>query len=733
MSGSEIQAEFALFPVSTTRWKIAEYQAIAENNFPGMIVRGFSDYETFHSAIEDEDTLEKNLAKKQSEAQKKANEIRDNPEPFFAKLKASGIWFKGGDRAAMYRSVVLVDDTTIAFPEDLWNAMHPMLKKLVVPEALKASPWSCPDEPNKSWVSFADIGPALGAIGHKRFWGIVNKAAQNLPQYKNKPVKIYNQISCAFEVLGAVKEAPYGTVSACTPMYVTKVGDDYQPATPIPTAENYTYLSPSNPTKSIGDHYGSFLLNHSTRKVIMDQLCAVLRESKEEIPADAKLVLTPKALYDHGLHDTFATRKRNVVLVGTEDSEAASLRLNDSAYNVRKIFMPNGQQKFMGLNPQEDFTDMVSLDFSFGHADALVFQPFDPSNEKARDLQFMMLRNALVAKALDPRYQHVPLVVMNKDGCYDAALDSHVAYAVSGYNKAFIRHPVLEYAARGNPIVGDPNIQHIPFQHMDVLSGKDGLGSAANDILSFRLNGYHRVLPVAPRKSTSGGKEREKEFFTATVFASASSDKLLDHENARAIGEFLAKQCIGICTGGGNQHLMFASVEAYNKHRVPEASWFGCASTYDIVEVETMYGKLPTCDRWELHERIGPRMNMLFESPLGISVGGGDGTGQETDLFYLRMKYAQPGSDFANKTLLFVGNDSAMHAEIKSIVGENDFRLLKANPYALADKGVYLVETAKEAEPIIKNAQTMFYENLYRPEAPAKSRITHEGPLPKVA
>jgi hypothetical protein len=260
----------------------------------------------------------------------------------------------------------------------------------------------------------------------------------------------------------------------------------------------------------------------------------------------------------------------------------------------------------------------------------------------------------------------------------------------------------------------------------------EALDGAAFEVLRFRLDNYIRADPPACEwQNPCGGTKKPADYFGVTVFASATSDKLADYNNGFAIGRYLRnfKKGAALCTGGGDQHAMGAILVGYERDKNDKESrhHLTCASTPDIVKVETIYGRLPPeCDRWELHEKIGTRIETLYDNDLFISIPGGDGTGQEVNGILLKKLNNDP--EMLGKPMIFVGNTASMHAEIASIIGKDSLDKLRENPYALDHLEIYLVPTAQAAQPIIRS----YYEAFHAKRQTALD-LVHKHDVPVAA
>ncbi|MDD3370433.1 MAG: hypothetical protein PHE27_01270 [Alphaproteobacteria bacterium] len=733
MSSVDSPVDFLLLVASLTPRKTKEYETLVANaNIKGHVA-ALNDFEEFHSPVEDEDSLAKNLAKKESEAEKAVKRFRKGGRDhasFMKRVRESGIEFKGGLATAMDRIVVMVDDTTTAIPKDIWFAMLPELKKLVVPDSLKASECHFKEE-IKEYMCVADIGPITSSIGQEGFWRLVAKTADNITDrkgnyvYRGKPIKVYDQVSCAFRRIGAPEEAPFKTVYAHRPLYVYRPPKNYTPPEKILRSEHFL-CPPDTPTTPVYKRYGTYLLKQSMRKSIVDQMHTILMPELKNVRPHA---LT-KQEFAQAAKETTPPHPRTVVVFTDHTGTLDAAEYGLSGYNVKKILLPGNGKSFEELNKKETLTKALSLNFSFGNADALLFLPFDHNNDELRAYNNLMIRSAHVAEALNSCYHHTPMIVVNKNGCFDGINESHYAGALGGYNKDFNRHPIHDGLQTHEKIVSSTGIEHESLYYMDVLTvGDSGCADAIEDILKFRFKKYHHISRNKPRDAIIGGEERPEDLFGTTIFASASSDKKIDWDIGKELGRFLGRHDIALCTGGGDQHLMYAPIEGYEETRTKGKSHLSCVSTHDIVYVETAYGHLPECDYWELHEDIGPRIETLMRSQMLISIGGGDGTEQEIAYAALKMKYLSTANEAnAGKTLLFVGQDPAMLAGIKCIVGDKDFKRMQKNPYALGDKGIYYAPHADAAKLIILRAKHQFMEN--KKSVTPMQRPAHEQAVP---
>jgi len=367
----------------------------------------------------------------------------------------------------------------------------------------------------------------------------------------------------------------------------------------------------------------------------------------------------------------------------------------------------------------------------------MIFAPFNANDEAARLYNYSRLNDAFVAKALDPALTFAPILVLNFNGCYSPMLEAHYACARDGKNKEFIRPAIFDDLAEGQSIISSDKVEHIRAQYCDILNSTDwdALDGAAFEVLRFRLNNYRRAELSECKSQTPffkcGGEARSSDRFAITVFASASSDAKADNDNAEAIGRYSREIDADVLTGGGDQHAMGSILVGCGKNEKTDDSklHLTCVSTRDIVKVETMYGRLPPgSDYWELHEKIGPRIDTLLKGDLFVALSGGDGTMQEA-FCVLAKKYAGD-PEMINKPLIFVGNSAAIHAQIASAIGKENLDKLRENPFAMDDMGIYLVPSTYAAQPIIRSYYERFNAKRHTAlDAAQNTKIPASAPI----
>ena len=622
----------------------------------------------------------------------------------------------------MYRTYVMADDTTSALPKDIWDLLFPVLRaEHVVESSLKATPHRFKEEPHEEYMSVIDIGPILASVGQGEFWELVRRTAAKIDRYKKgAPIPVYHQVSSAVTRLSDSKRAPLTILKAHTALQVytpNGLEGTVTSASPIPITEDFLCLR-GDPERPLSAHYDTFLLEESTRSKILTKLNALVERNEASIPTDPMGYFEASRYIYHRTTQKFRTQKKLIgklkLVQPTEGfEEAPSFRT--SSFQVRKRV----SRQVWEDKPNQDFLNALSMDFDFGeetgHADALILAPFDATNAEQRTYNSVMFDSVQVAKATDRRYHPVPVVIMNYKGCWDHKIGhdigAHFHYARSGFNKDVIRRPVHDGLRQGERIVNASDIEHIPLFYGDVLSGDDlpKLIAARNDVLNFRLRDYYRI-ETKRHGFRSGGTPRPEELYTATVFASACSDKLVDQKNGFAVGRMLGELKMGITSGGGDQHLMVEPLLGYNETRQAGCSHSTCVSTHSIVKSETKEGRIATCDYWEMHDLMGDRLYTLLKSGhMYISIGGGNGTGMETGASILLMKHLAPKL-MRDRLIVYIGEDPSMYAEISSICGEKALNALRQNSYAMSNQGIFLFPEAAKAEPLLRASRDNYYE-----------------------
>ncbi|MDD3030490.1 MAG: hypothetical protein PHS57_09520 [Alphaproteobacteria bacterium] len=739
----------ALFLFGTsTQWKIEEMATIASFCSQGAVkVQPLSYYRLFHSAVEDQSTALKNLIKKVTEVEATFSSFRQKESTgrsiFKQVLASEQIDFVGGDDMADYRTYSLTDDTTVNIPSDIWKAILPELRKRVVPGSLKADVWP----KRKGYVAVADIGPIFGAVGHEFFWTLVRNAASKIKKYEKKPLIIYNHVTCSIQSLSDEDGVPFKTIESFVPVRVRDFKDS-EPRPLIPTSEFYLCRENDPEQRPLSETYTKYLLEESPRRKIWDQMVKFLEE-REELFSKKDLIreIRNNAHFSREGEALCRSGGRELLKI-VQPSVGGSF-----GKNVGRTFGKNVGRAKVHIcaypNPQTEqdaqyLIDARAMKFHFRKKDiaefpdAIIFAPFDPHDEAARRYNLARLNDALVAKELDPALTYVPLIVMNYGGCYDSALKAHAAYARDGYSKEFVRPEVFDGVKEGGSFLSGLGVVHTPLQFCDVLTSRnwDALDAAAFELLDKRLAYYRRREAIedpmvdllgrsAPGVILGGTKKPDflcgpspsgkddayvtQPCFCVTVFASASSDRLSGDNNARVLAEFLSDSKMALCTGAGDQHTMGALIEGYKVK-----THLTGASTKGIVKVETVNGRIPSqCDYWELHDDIGARIEMLVNTgDLYVSVGGGDGTGQETTTVLLGLLNDDPR--MRGKAMIFVGDTPSMYAEIENILGADMLKAMQKNPYALEDLGIYLVSSAEKAKPII----TAYYDRFLTSKIP---------------
>ncbi|MCL2473443.1 MAG: hypothetical protein FWF23_00845 [Alphaproteobacteria bacterium] len=432
----------------------------------------------------------------------------------------------------------------------------------------------------------------------------------------------------------------------------------------------------------------------------------------------------------------------NVLIVCCESARARY-------YNTpaQKIIVPSGYKtSYEKLNKGRTLTDAISARFNTTNPDAIIFTPFDIENEAERCYMYILLRSVIVAKVIDPAYKNVPVIVHNENGCYDAVIESHTAYALGGYNRSFIRNYESEGLGRNEKLVISDRVKHIGYNYFDALSynriNREEAKQIGAELLNFRLINYERLhQPIPDIRHNYNAPKVDIDLCSATVFASASSDKKEDYLKATELGNFLREHEFALCTGGGDKHSMGWVRDGYLdlKFHCMKQMYLIHASTRRLAKNETKHGFMPDCDEPSLYDDIGYRLERLLTSDIIISIGGGDGTGQESAYFYLQQKINR--SEFKDKALVFIGEDPSMLKEIESIIGTEKLNILKQNPRGLEKENIFLFPRVKNAKPMLLELKQRWKEKkeykIYRQaiksitnkEAPKLSKKPAEIPL----
>ncbi|MDE1900814.1 MAG: hypothetical protein KGI37_04105 [Alphaproteobacteria bacterium] len=630
----------------------------------------------------------------------------------------------------------MADDTTQAFPKAIWDIVRPQLAaEHIIATSLKAAPVTIDGQ---EMVSVTDIGPILAAVGQAKFWQMVRHAAAQVEPYKSgAPVTVYHEVLCALVCAADPIDAPYKLLSARKPfnLYTPNglLGNvDVPVSDRIVTADHFLCL-PGRPDESLASIYDTYVFNDSARRDIHDQAWAYIKEREADINAH---FAAPAGL--SSANDNFKASGQSLVTLGRKDIKrkarrARAMEMSSGPSDGRDHYkigntrvervdflsgLASAQRPDDTARLDEGFLNAKSMRFEFAgqknatHPDIVVLGPFDPNDEVARIYHYTMLHAANVAKATDPACQDMQIFVMDLQdetgkGCYEDYFASHEAYA-DGYNKEY-KLPLSHKGLKEKISLGKKNnTEHTAYCFVDRLSGTDldQMRAAASKLVLAHQRTYRRL------ESEVLGTQQSKETIPddvcqVTVFASAGSDRLDDHNNGTKLGGLLAERSVdtemGIRTGAGDDHAMWFPVKAYLEKLASlgkKPRYLYGTTTHALARTETKHGAVaPEFTHHSTHDLIGPRQHELMKGDLFVSLGGGNGTGFETGEVLLLKKLGHPL--MRGKEIFFVGKTPSMHKEIISYIGQDKFEELLRDPLALRKEGIYLFATTDEARPHI--------------------------------
>jgi len=363
-----------LLIATSTRRKADEYKTIFREICPDAVVFPLRFFDGFFSAPEKSQTREGNLAEKEDAVSKTIDRLRIGSKGHNDLLKKLKSWGIVLDHNA--KILVLLEDTTVAFPEPLGKELLSKLKTCVSESALQTADVEINGVKN---IDFTGIGPIIAAVGEK-FWPLVLSCAENvLPLGAPIPKADLLSVSVAnlMEPQGASE--PFTKIQAFRKMRVIRGHLKNPPI--IPESEGYLALPNWNPETPVSENFEEYLLFKSPRKIAATLLC-----SKFGIPVSGKNTIkaSPIANQFNTAAKTLLGSKRIVITqVLPERKKPYKIGLDPNRFSSKKIVLPaKASTTFESLNKQKSIFDAMSLDV--GASDAFVFPPFDKSNEQLR-------------------------------------------------------------------------------------------------------------------------------------------------------------------------------------------------------------------------------------------------------------------------------------------------------------------------------------------------------------
>ena len=662
--------DFLLLMGSKQPHKIDDYAAISAAYFRNhnvlAEVRALTEFIGHHSAVEDGDRTQ-NSNKKLRAAEEAVRSLRDDNRRnpllhFIDRLRSERLSFVNRSFDSK-RIRIGSDDTTSSLPTVIWDRMLPTLRSRVEASALVAD---IHEIDGISYASVRDIGPIMAAVGAEDFWNTAREAAlsEGLTE-----VKIHTHVTCYLKS-PAVPEAPAEKFEGHSVSYLFAPNGLAEPLrkpvnAPLATSEHFLCL-PHARHRAIAEDMAGYIVNdvHNARaqafSKIVQSLNGATKKVSLEIIRAKREACTPEVVPPaQGLWLVQPS-------LGAQRGRIGDLEVVQQA-QTRQSFSAS------------IFYDHLSMNFVLGgnremqHADALLFAPFNPADSAQLAYNNAMVCSAIVAKQLDPRYAHVPVVMQNLNGCYNGIIRQLKAYINSGFCNDFLRRTGLDLPAK---------VRHLPLYFIDVVSGSSqaALDDASARLFNKRLKGYCRV-EAETEESVSGGHPAPEGLFTISEFGSATSIKLKLNQSAAEMSAFAADIGAGLRWGAGDQYTMGAIAEGFRR---TGGLYLEGTSTYALINNETKHGEMPPCDHWHLHQTIGPRIRDLFESNVMISLSGGAGTGQEGAAL-LALKLFAPEL-MQGKSLVLVGQGLAKQTELAGLLGIADAKRLSADPFAFADR-----------------------------------------------
>lgn len=693
---------------TTTDRKWVLNSLILNANFKARLrVEPLRKHASHHSAIEDGTSRDANAALKHEDSGNAFDELRPGGplhSEFAKRLVAEGMLLNTNhfDPQHIFH---LSTDESVAVAIEVWGALKELLSEHVPAHLLEADTHTFN---GRKFASVQEIGPLAGALGSQKLWELFDQAARLVKV--NDDIIFTNQITALVTRMSAPKAAPAHKIEAEHPFHLVIPNKLLSKPLRLLTSEMFSY--PQGSAVSMADDFPAYAVsNQNPIADVVRELVALANDTKvkriypgADFSAAGKKITAPK------------TPTKSLQLV---QPSAGEIYLDGTPVsNLGGVEIKKRGIETAAMGDIERFVAACSMKFDFGRtkggkpffetADCIVIPPIDPKNYWQRLDAMTKLASADVAKQFDPAYLHVPVIVLNLNGCHDDLLTAFYHSSNNGFNKNF---PMGVFAP--DTVLKCEGVEHYPTYSFHELRGNDARAMlrAAKKLREGLMGGYLRHGEQHHDSTIMhGGTPMPEGLINIVPILSASNEVKPLNERVYNLGAYIAEQGFAM-SWGASDHDTKPMGSIRNGYRDAHGIWHFAVSTHGIIKVESVAGRIPAgCDAWQLSHDISPRMLSLFlgrpaltgahkqyNNGADILLGedGGTGTLQEGGVFEA-LKHMLP-DEMSNRFSLYMAPpDSPMEQFLMATLGREEFQRAQKDHAALAETHHILLSTSEE-------------------------------------
>lgn len=465
-----------------------------------------------------------------------------------------------------------------------------------------------------------EFGPAVNsALGEKHFWDEVNRVHRTI----TKDATPLGTVSVSVLALCPIRIDHTAQQLAPAPLqFYSAVGSDViiehpRPSVAVPTSSHYQVPMGTHPTWLRGSG-----LEHLTRAEL--KLDEWLDISPRGMAANTLMVACGVKQLDHHIDDAYnpalhphsSSHYRSAYQIGLFGSNIRDITtLSDRVpCDFHSVTLAH-----LGMDDRWN----RSITRTYLHSDVLVILPITKDDQEHVFDQLFGFFSAIVARQIHPRDIDKPLIVFNKNRCWQAALD-------------------LYDHLRNHAMIFDQS--RLLLREVTEL---DALRRILERSYPHRFSSTHQESPFTPMPQEKSGR------YNVAVFCSAGARNDVLNQDAFRLGAFLGEQDCGLVFGAGDREMMGSAYRGMLSKRTPTKGWIGASSVSHILEVEADHPERFTQprsaanpdgpDQYYNAATIYDRMDYMIRTAHAFAViPGGAGTIQELAALLLLKKQRHP-------------------------------------------------------------------------------------------
>ena len=461
-----------------------------------------------------------------------------------------------------------------------------------------------------------EFGPAVNsALGEKHFWDEVNRVHRTIAEDATPlgTVSVSVLALCPIRIDHAAQQLAPEPLQFYSAVSSDVIIEHPRPSVTVPTSSHYQVPIGAHPTWLRGSG-----MEHLTRAEM--KLEEWLDISPRGMAANTLMVASGIKQPDHRIDDAYnpalhphsSSKYRSAYQIGLFGSHIRDITtLSDRVpCDFHSVTLAN-----LGMDDRWN----RSITRTYLHSDVLVILPFPKDDQEHLFDQLFGFFSAIVARQIHPRDIDKPLIVFNKNRCWQPAL-------------------TLYDHLRNNAMIFDQS--RLLLREVTEL---DALRDILEKSYQHRFSSTHQESPFMPMPIEKSGR------YNVAVFCSAGARNDTLNQDAFRLGAFLGEQNCGLVFGAGDREMMGSAYRGMLSNRTETRGWIGASSVSHILEVEADHPERFTQprsaknpdgpDQYYNAATIYDRMDYMIRTAHAFAViPGGAGTIQELAALLLLKK-----------------------------------------------------------------------------------------------